>query len=249
MKHDFSSKNVVVTGSARGIGFQIAESFAAAKANVLIFDLVQEQVETAVKALTDKGFMASGYVVNVTEPTTIETAFKDIVDRFGTIDVLVNNAGITKDNLLLRMKDEEWHSVLSVNLKGTYFCTQRVCKYMLKQRFGSIINIASVIGLMGNAGQANYAASKGGIIAFTKSCAKEFAPRNLRVNAIAPGFIETEMTAKLPPEVVESYAKSIPLARMGKPKDVADLCMFLADDSSAYITGQTIAVDGGLTMY
>jgi 3-oxoacyl-[acyl-carrier protein] reductase len=147
------------------------------------------------------------------------------------------------------MKEEEWDAVIAVNLRGTFLYTQKVFKVMMKQRYGSIINIASVIGLMGNAGQSNYAATKGGLIAFTKSCAKEFASRNVRVNAVAPGFIQTEMTAKLPPEVVENYAKAIPLGKMGLPEDVAKLCLFFAADESTYITGQTLAVDGGLTMY
>jgi 3-oxoacyl-[acyl-carrier protein] reductase len=147
------------------------------------------------------------------------------------------------------MREEEWRMVLEINLTGTFICTQKVFKYMMKARSGSIINIASVIGIMGNAGQANYAASKGGIIAFTKSCAKEFASRNIRVNAVAPGFIETEMTAKLPESVVEGYAKAIALQKMGKPEDVAKLCLFLASEESAYITGQTIAIDGGLVMH
>ena len=147
------------------------------------------------------------------------------------------------------MKEEEWDAVIAVNLKGTFICTQKTFKVMMKQRYGSIINIASVIGLMGNAGQANYAATKGGLIAFTKSCAKEFASRNIRVNAVAPGFIQTEMTAQLPADVVENYSKAIPLGKMGTPEDVARLCLFFAADESTYITGQTLAVDGGLTMY
>ncbi|MDD2332485.1 MAG: 3-oxoacyl-[acyl-carrier-protein] reductase [Candidatus Cloacimonetes bacterium] len=249
MKFDFSGKNVVVTGSARGIGFAIAGAYAACQATTFVLDLNQEQVNQAVEKLCNQGYKAFGYVANVTDPSSLESTFKDIIEKHQSIDVLINNAGITKDNLLLRMKSEEWQSVLSVNLNGTHFCTQQVCKYMLKQRSGVILNIASVIGMMGNAGQANYAASKGGIIAYTKACAKEFASRGIRVNAIAPGFIETEMTSRLPQEVVDNYAKAIPLARMGKPIDIANLCLFLTDEISSYITGQTIAVDGGLTMY
>jgi 3-oxoacyl-[acyl-carrier protein] reductase len=170
------------------------------------------------------------------------------VKKFGKIDILINNAGITRDGLLMKMKEADWDAVINVNLKGTFVCTQKVCRFMMKQRSGVILNISSVIGIMGNAGQANYAASKGGVIAFTKSTAKEFASRNIRVNAIAPGFIETEMTAKLPQDIVETYAEAIPLKRMGKPADVANLCLFLASDDAAYITGQTIQVDGGLVM-
>ncbi|MDZ4181440.1 MAG: 3-oxoacyl-[acyl-carrier-protein] reductase [Candidatus Cloacimonadaceae bacterium] len=248
MKYDIDDQVVVITGGARGIGYSIAEAFAQNNARVVIMDLMPEAVEAAVAKLNAAGHRAYGYVGNVTDNPGMDELFARIVSDLGGIDVLINNAGITKDNLILRMKEEEWEAVLNINLKGTFFCTQKVFKHMMKTRKGSIINIASVIGLMGNAGQANYAASKGGIIAFTKSCAKEFASRGVRVNAIAPGFIETEMTAKLPAEVVESYGKAIPLAKMGSPADVAKLCLFLASDESAYITGQTIAVDGGLTM-
>jgi len=242
-------KIAVITGSARGIGFSIAELFALEGATVIILDLFRDAVDEAVRKLTGKGFKAEGYTGNVTKSDEMETVFNAVIEKHKSIDILVNNAGITKDNLLLRMKEEEWDAVIAVNLKGTFLCTQKAFKVMMKQRFGSIINIASVIGLMGNAGQANYAATKGGLIAFTKSCAKEFASRNIRVNAVAPGFIQTEMTAQLPAEVVENYAKAIPLGKMGLPEDVAKLCLFFASDESTYITGQTLAVDGGLTMY
>lgn len=242
-------KVAVITGSARGIGFSIAELFAAESATVIILDLFQEAVDEAVGKLTAKGFKADGFAGNVTRSEDMESVFNAVLEKHKSIDVLVNNAGITKDNLLLRMKEEEWDAVIAVNLKGTFLCTQKAFKIMMKQRSGSIINIASVIGLMGNAGQANYAATKGGLIAFTKSCAREFASRSIRVNAVAPGFIQTEMTAKLPPEVVENYSKAIPLGKLGLPEDVAKLCLFFASDESIYITGQTLAVDGGLTMY
>ncbi len=173
---------------------------------------------------------------------------QEIKTEFGKIDVLVNNAGITRDGLIMKMKESDWDMVLDVNLKGTFVCTQKVSRYMMKQRSGVILNIASVIGLMGNAGQANYAASKGGIIALTKSTAKELSSRNIRANAVAPGFIETEMTKLLSEEVVANYAKAIPLGSMGKPEDIADLCLFLGSDKASYITGQTIQVDGGLIM-
>lgn len=242
-------KVAVITGSARGIGYAIAEYFASEGATVIILDLFQDAVDAAVQKLASQGYKADGFTGNVTSSGDMETVFSAVVEKHKTIDILVNNAGITKDNLILRMKEEEWDAVIAVNLKGSFVCTQKAFKIMMRQRFGSIINIASVIGLMGNAGQANYAATKGGLIAFTKSCAKEFASRNIRVNAVAPGFIQTEMTAKLPPEVVESYAKAIPLGKMGLPEDVAKLCLFFASDDSEYVTGQTIAVDGGLTMY
>ncbi|MBP7932554.1 MAG: 3-oxoacyl-[acyl-carrier-protein] reductase [Candidatus Syntrophosphaera sp.] len=240
---------VVITGSARGIGFAIAEAFAGQGAHPVIIDINQQVVDEAMQKLQDKGYSVSGYVGDVTNSSQMDEVFSAIIEERGKIDCLINNAGITRDNLLLRMREEEWRMVLEINLTGTFICTQKVFKYMMRARSGSIINIASVIGIMGNAGQANYAASKGGIIAFTKSCAKEFASRNIRVNAVAPGFIETEMTAKLPESVVEGYAKAIALQKMGKPEDVAKLCLFLASEESAYITGQTIAIDGGLVMH
>lgn len=245
----FEDYSVLITGSARGIGFAIAERFAASGATVLILDLSTEAVESAVARLVAAGYKAFGYTGNVTDSVAMEQIFSQIAQDHGKLNCLINNAGVTRDNLMLRMKEEEWQLVLDINLKGSFICTQKAFKLMMKQRFGSIINISSVIGLMGNAGQANYAASKGGMIAFTKSCAKEFASRNVRVNAVAPGFIETEMTATLPEEVRAQYAKVIPLNKMGSVDDVARLCIFLASDESSYITGQTIAVDGGLTMH
>lgn len=249
MYQDMKEKIVVITGSARGIGFSIARAFASQGARVMIMDIANDAVETAVQKLHAEGGQAWGYVGSVTDAAAMEELFATIAQEHGGIDVLINNAGITRDKLILRMSEEDWQLVLDINLKGSFICTQKAFKHMMKARRGSIINIASVIGLMGNAGQANYAASKGGLIAFTKSCAKEFAGRGIRVNAIAPGFIETEMTASLPPDVVASYAKAIPLAKMGTPADVADLCLFLASDASSYITGQSIAIDGGLTMH
>jgi 3-oxoacyl-[acyl-carrier protein] reductase len=247
--HDFSNYVVVITGGARGIGFTIATLFGAARAVVIVIDLNEDAVHQAVQSLKDQGSDAYGHVGNVTDSKGMEELFAAIAKEHGKIDALINNAGVTRDNLMLRMKEEEWQMVLDINLKGTFICTQKVFKHMMRARTGSIINIASVIGLMGNAGQANYAASKGGMIAFTKSCAKEFASRKVRVNAVAPGFIETEMTASLSDEIRASYGKAIPLGKMGSPEDVARLCMFLASPDSAYITGQTIAVDGGLTMH
>lgn len=241
-------KVAVITGSARGIGFAIAKQYATAGSMVVIIDLSKESVDNAVKELKKINPNITGYAADVTDAEGIESIFKTIHKELGHIDVLVNNAGITKDNLIMKMKESEWDAVINVNLKGTFICTQKVSRFMLKQRSGVIINIASVIGLMGNAGQANYAASKGGIIALTKSSAKEFAKRNIRVNAIAPGFIETEMTNQLPSEVVENYLKAIPLEKMGTPEDVAQVCLFLSTDAARYITGQTINVDGGLIM-
>ncbi len=239
----FLDEVVVITGAAGGIGFAIAQEFASEGAHVIILDLNKEIIDKAVETIGDN---ASGYVVNVTDYQKVEMTFKEIHNKFGKIDCLINNAVITRDQLILRMKEVDWDLVLNVNLKGTFICTQKVIRFMMKKRKGCIINISSIIGIIGNAGQANYAASKGGMIAFTKSTAKEFASRNIRVNAIAPGFIETDMTKELPAEVLESYSKSIPMKKPGQAKDVANLCKFLASEEAGYITGQTINVDGGL---
>lgn len=247
--HDFTDNVVLITGSARGIGYAIAEHFAGAKATVIILDLNQDAVQKAVDQLKAGAEKIFGYVGNVTDSAGIEELFSRIVREHGKIDVLINNAGVTRDNLMIRMSEAEWQLVMDINLKGSFICTQKAFKHMMKARKGSIINMASVIGLMGNVGQANYAASKGGLIAFTKSCAKEFSKRNVRVNAVAPGFIETEMTASLSDEIRKEYASVIPLGRMGSTDDIAQVCMFLASSNSNYITGQTIAVDGGLTMH
>ena len=242
------NKVAVITGSARGIGFAIAERFAEQGATIIITDISQENVDIAVNKLKEKKYSVDGYAMNVTDADSIENCFKIVVEKHKKIDILINNAGITKDNLIMRMSDQDWDVVIDVNLKGTFLCTKKISRIMLNQKYGSIINIVSVIGIMGNAGQANYAASKGGTIALTKSTAKEFASRNIRCNAVAPGFIETEMTEVLDEKVKEGYANAIPLKRMGKPIDVANLCLFLASDEANYITGQTFNVDGGLIM-
>ncbi|MCD4828137.1 MAG: 3-oxoacyl-[acyl-carrier-protein] reductase [Candidatus Cloacimonetes bacterium] len=238
----------IVTGAARGIGLAIARGLAQEGALPIIFDIRREDVDAAVATLAAEGLKAEGMAVNVTDADMVAAAVKDIIARHQRIDILVNNAGVTRDGLLLKMKESDWDMVLDVNLKGAFLCTQKTLRPMLKQRSGAIINIASVIGVMGNAGQANYAASKGGLIALTKSAAREAAGRGVRVNAIAPGFIETEMTASLPQKVVENYAAGIPLGRMGKPSDVASLVVFLASNEANYITGQTLHCDGGLIM-
>ena len=241
-------KVAIITGAARGIGFAIAETLAQNGALSVIIDLNKNDVDGAVQKIDDTGFKAIGYACNVTDSENLGNVFKDIHSKFENIDILVNNAGITRDGLLMKMKETDWDAVINVNLKGTFNCTQKVSRFMLKQKSGVIINISSVVGIMGNPGQANYAASKGGIIALTKSAAKEFASRNIRVNAIAPGFIQTEMTDKLPKEVVDKYLEAIPLSCMGTVKDIANLCVFLASKEAKYITGQTINVDGGLVM-
>ena len=245
---DFKGKTAIVTGSSRGIGKAIAESFAQRGATVCIIDLREDGVNSVVNEFTEKGYESHGFVADVTDSERIGKVFKEIYQLTGSIDILVNNAGITKDSLILRMKEAAWDAVLNVNLKGTFICIQKASRYMMKQQGSSIINLASVIGLMGNTGQANYAASKAGIIGLTKSVAREFAAKGMRCNAIAPGFIKTEMTEILPADVVKGYAEAIPMKRMGSPEDIADLCLFLASDLSSYITGQVINVDGGLVM-
>ncbi len=243
-----NEKIALITGSARGIGFAIAKAFGSEGATPILIDIQQEMIDSAIDELQTAGIKAYGYEADVVNTEKIAAIMKEIVKEHHRIDILVNNAGITRDNLILRMKEEEWARVIDINLKGTFICTQKASRYMLKQKEGSIINIASVIGITGNAGQANYAASKGGVIALTKSAAKEFASRNIRVNAVAPGFIKTEMTAFLPEEVVTKYQESIPLNRLGSVDDVANLCVFLASEEACYITGQTVNVDGGLIM-
>ncbi len=245
---NFKDKTAVITGSSQGIGKAIALAFAGHGASVAIIDLFEESVNSVVAEFRQQGYNCRGYVCDVTDVAKVGEVFKIINQESGGIDILVNNAGITRDNLILRMKEEDWDAVLNVNLKGTFNCIQKASRYMLKQQNGIIINIASVVGLIGNAGQSNYAASKAGIIGLTKSAAREFAVRNIRCNAIAPGFIKTAMTDKLAAEVVSSYAEAIPLKRMGTPEDIADLCLFLASEMSSYITGQVINVDGGLVM-
>jgi len=241
-------KLAIITGGARGIGKEIAALFAKQGANIAICDVNLEEAEKTAKEIQDLGRESLAFKVDVTDQSQIQGMVDKILDKFNKIDILINNAGITKDNLLLRMSEEEWDKVIAVNLKGTFLCTKIVSKVMLKQRFGKIINLASIIGIMGNAGQANYAASKAGIIGLTKSVAKELASRNICVNAIAPGFIKTDMTARLAEEVQKKMLSVIPLARFGEAKDVADLAIFLSSESSSYITGQVIQVDGGMVM-
>lgn len=238
----------LITGGARGIGKEIALLFAMEGADIAICDINGESIQAAVREIESFGVKAMGFKVDVTNYSEIEEMTGKVLDKFSKIDILINNAGITRDNLLLRMKEEDWDAVLNVNLKGTFNCTKAVSRIMIKQRSGRIINIASIIGIMGNAGQANYAASKGGIISFTKSAAKELASRNINVNAIAPGFIKTDMTAKLSEGLQDAMLKLIPLGRLGDPSDVAKLALFLAGDNSSYITGEVIKVDGGMVM-
>ena len=241
-------KVALITGGARGIGKEIAMFFAKQGANIAICDVNLEEAEKTAKEILDLNRESVAFKADVTDSKQVQDMVDKILDKLGKIDILINNAGITKDNLLLRMSEEEWDKVIAVNLKGTFVCTKLVSKVMLKQRSGKIVNLASIIGIMGNAGQANYAASKAGIIGLTKSVAKELASRNICVNAIAPGFIRTDMTSRLPEEVQKKMLSMIPLARFGEAKDVADLALFLSSESSSYITGQVIQVDGGMVM-
>lgn len=239
------SRLALVTGGATGIGAAIAKRFVQEDIQVAICDVDSENGKTLA---TDIGATARFYKLDIADESEVNAVVDNIFHEFGRIDILVNNAGITKDTLLIRMTREDWERVLRVNLTGTFLMTKAVAKHMIKQRHGRIVNIASVVGIIGNFGQANYAASKAGIIAFTKSCAKELARRNIMVNAIAPGFIKTRMTEVIPDEIKESYLKLIPLGRFGEPEDVANLVMFLSSDGAAYLTGQTICVDGGMVM-
>ncbi len=245
---ELDGKCAVVTGAARGLGQAIAVKLAAAGADVALCDLQAAWLEDSAAQVRALGRRAEVYGVNVADGESVAAGVKAIESDFGAIDVLVNNAGITKDGLLMRMSEADWDAVLDVNLKGTFLCTKAVMRGMMKQRAGSIVNIASVIGLMGNAGQANYAASKGGVISFSKSVAKEVASRNVRCNAVAPGFIRTAMTDALEEDVQAKMKELIPLARFGEPADVAHVVLFLASDASAYVTGQALSTCGGMVM-
>ena len=242
-------KVVFVTGASRGIGKEVALKYAENGYNVIInYASDKTDVESLKKEFEEKNVETIIEKADVTNSNQIEELVKKAIEKFGKIDVLVNNAGITKDNLLMRMSEEEFDKVIEVNLKGTYIVTKAVTKYMMKKRSGSIINLSSVVGVAGNAGQTNYSASKAGIIGFTKSVAKELASRNIRANAVAPGFIETDMTAVLPDTVKENIHNQIPLKRMGTAKEVANLIYFLGSEESSYITGQVINIDGGMVM-
>jgi 3-oxoacyl-[acyl-carrier protein] reductase len=240
-------KTALITGAARGIGRGIALKFAAEGANIAFTDIRYDEVSQQLeKELAAFGVKAKGYASDASAFDESDKLVSDVVNEFGTIDILVNNAGITRDNLLMRMSEADWDLVIKVNLKSIFNMTKAIQKVMLKQRFGSIVNMSSVVGLGGNAGQSNYAASKAGLIGFTKSIAQELGSRNIRCNAIAPGFIETDMTIKLPQDIKEEWIKTIPLRRAGTPKDVADVALYLASDLSSYVTGQVISVCGGM---
>ena len=241
------NKIALITGASRGIGKGIAMEFAKQGANVAFtFNASADAARALESDLEGFGIKAKGYQSNAADFDAAQQLVKDVIEDFGGLDILINNAGITKDNLLMRISEEDFDKVVEVNLKSVFNLTKAVIRPFLKQRSGSIINMSSVVGVKGNAGQANYAASKAGILGFTKSVALELGSRNVRCNAIAPGFIETEMTAKLDPKTVEGWRESIPLKRGGTPEDVANACVFLGSDMSAYVTGQTLNVDGGM---
>ncbi len=242
-----NGKTAIVTGASRGIGRVIALKFAEEGADVAFTDLfADEHLKSLENELKKMGVKAKGYASDASSFEKSQETVSEILKDFGSVEILVNNAGITRDGLLLRMNEKQWDMVIAINLKSVFNLTKAVLSQMMKQRKGSIINMSSVVGVKGNAGQANYAASKAGILGFTKSVALELGSRNIRCNAIAPGFIETEMTAKLDEETVKGWRKTIPLRRGGTPEDVANACVFLASEKSSYITGQTLHVDGGM---
>lgn len=248
MAKKLEGKVALITGGGRGIGRDIALLFAREGADIALCDVNKEIAQSTQQEIEALGRRAASFATDVTAFKQVEEMVNLILDNFKHIDILVNNAGITRDNLLLRMSEDDWDKVLAVNLKGVFNCTKAVSRVMLKQRSGKIVSIASIIGMMGNAGQANYAASKGGIISFTKSVARELASRHINANAVAPGFIQTAMTDKLNEEQRQAMLANIPLNRLGVPADVAQACLFLASSESDYITGQTIVVDGGMSM-
>ena len=244
---DLGGQVAIVTGAARGLGRAIAETLARAGAKVACVDVNQEVLAGTVEAIRKAGGTAEPVVGDVTNSVRVDEVVAEVVQKWGRLDILVNNAGITRDNLILRMKDEQWDAVLNINLRGTFLFTRAAAKRMIKGRRGRIINVASVSGLMGNPGQANYSASKAGVIGLTRTVAKELAGRSVTVNAVAPGFIATDMTAALGEDVLTEIKKQIPLGRLGDPQDVADAVLFLASEAAGFITGHVLTIDGGLT--
>jgi len=243
-----AGKVAIVTGAAQGIGRAIAETLARHGADIVVADLDPGRSQDTVEAVSKLGRRALNVKVNVADWDDVKSMTDQVLKDWGKIDILVNNAGVTRDGLLVRMKEEDWNLVLQVNLNGTFHCTKAVLQAMSKQRSGRIVNIASIVGAIGNAGQANYAASKAAVIGFTKTVAREYASRMITVNAVAPGFIDTAMTHGLPPEVKETLKKQIPLGRLGQPSDVAEAVRFLVSEEAGYITGQVLHVNGGMLM-
>jgi 3-oxoacyl-[acyl-carrier protein] reductase len=244
MRIDLSGRTALVTGSTRGIGRAIAQVLSESGANVAVVGRDKARAEEAAATLQN----ARGFSCDVSDTASVTALVEEVEKSMGSLDILVNNAGITRDNLLMRIKDEDWNAVIDANLKAAFVAIRAASRGMMKRRWGRIINIASVVGITGNKGQANYAASKAGLIGLTKSVAKEYASRNILANVVAPGFIETDMTAGMTPEARESLSKLIPLERLGKPSDVAGIVAFLASEQAAYITGQVLVVDGGMVM-
>jgi 3-oxoacyl-[acyl-carrier protein] reductase len=245
----FKNQTVVITGASRGIGNAIANAFASEGANIALCSTNTERaMQTAASIASTHGVNAFGTGLDIKNTNEVSAFISSVVDQFGQIDVLVNNAGITKDNLLLRLSPGDWTDVIETNLNSIFNTTKCAIKFMLKNKYGRIINVSSVVGLMGNPGQSNYAASKAGMIAFTKSIAREYGKKNITVNAVAPGFIQTDMIETLPKEYLDNIIKSVPMSRLGSPQDVAKAVLFLASPSASYITGQVISIDGGLHM-
>lgn len=249
MQLSLKDKVALVTGGSRGIGRAISTTLAAAGATVVVnYKGNQATAEETVRTIAESEGQALAVQADISRPDEVDRLFKTALERFGRLDILVNNAGVTRDTLLLRMKEEDFDTVLNTNLRGVYLCTKAALRPMTKARSGRIINITSVVGLIGNPGQANYAAAKAGMIGFTKSAAREMASRNITVNAVAPGYIETELTGSLGEQIRSAVLETIPLGRLGVPQDVANVVCFLASDAAAYITGQTLTVDGGMVM-
>jgi 3-oxoacyl-[acyl-carrier protein] reductase len=244
---DLSGQTAIVTGASQGIGRAIAIRLGSSGANVACIARSAEKLAETVNAITEAGGTAEAFECSVTDAESVQKTVDAVVEKWGRLEILVNNAGITRDTLLLRMSDDEWNAVIDTNLRGTFLFTRAAARPMMQKRYGRIINISSVSGLVGNAGQANYAATKAGVVAFAKSVAKELASRNVTANAVAPGFIASEMTAILGDVVLDEAKKRIPAKRVGQPEEIADAVLFLASKAASYITGQTLVVDGGMT--
>ena len=246
---ELTGKTAIITGASRGIGAEIAKRFAEAGARIVVnYSGSQQKAEAVVESIKQNGGEAIAVKANVADSEAVKAMVDEAMSAFGSVDILVNNAGITRDNLMMRMKDDEWDDVINTNLKGVFVCTKAVTRQMMKQRSGRIVNIASIVGVMGNAGQANYVASKAGVIGLTKTTARELASRGITANAVAPGFITTDMTDGLNEDIQKTMMAQIPLGRFGKPEEVAKAALFLASDEASYMTGQTLHLDGGMVM-